>query len=89
MLLLANSHPLDNRLILSFSYSRWPLTLPHPSRAIASSRARSHAAWRASSHLRMQVEADLHRVVHICVKSKAPWVDLPDDAAEHLDFTFE
>ena len=34
-------------------------------------------------------EAMQCRVVHICVKSKAPWVLLPDDGATRLDYTFD
>jgi len=36
-----------------------------------------------------QMEEALYRVVHICVKSQAPWVKLPDQASERLDYTFE
>jgi len=35
------------------------------------------------------MEEALYRVVHICVKSQAPWVKLPDQASERLDYTFE
>ena len=35
------------------------------------------------------VPAPAHRVVHICVSSKAPWVVLPDDGAPRLEYAFD
>ena len=36
-----------------------------------------------------EVEHAMQRVVHICIKSKAPWVNLPADHSERLDYAFE
>lgn len=35
-----------------------------------------------------RVEEGLYRVVHICVKSKAPWLILPPDSSDRLDYAF-